>query len=62
METPPDGALGSFTDSGAVSAYAVQGMQWAVGAKLLQGSGAQLMPKGTASRAQFAAILHRFLQ
>lgn len=62
METPPDGALGSFTDSGAVSAYAVQAMQWAVGAKLLQGSGAQLMPKGTASRAQFAAILHRFLQ
>ena len=35
-------------------------MGWAVKAGLVKGDGQDLMPKATASRAQAAAILHRF--
>lgn len=37
-------------------------MQWANGAGLIQGSDNNLMPKGNATRAQAAAILHRFCE
>jgi hypothetical protein len=37
-------------------------MQWACGAGLINGNGDQLMPTGVASRAQAAAILHRFCE
>lgn len=36
-------------------------MNWAVGEGLMQGSGNYLSPQGDATRAQVAAILHRFL-
>jgi len=35
-------------------------MQWAVGAGLINGVDGNLLPQGQATRAQTAAILHRF--
>lgn len=51
-------AYNSFPDTGDVSPYAVQAMKWAVTHKILNGSSGKLDPKGTATRAQIAAILH----
>ena len=42
--------------------WAVPAMQWANGVGLIQGSDNNLMPKGNATRAQAAAILHRFCE
>ena len=55
-------ALTSFTDADTVSSYAVEAMQWAVASGLIQGSGSRLSPKATASRAQVATILMRFME
>ena len=52
--------LSGFADADQISSYAVQAMNWAVGKGLLKGSDGLLMPKAQASRAQVAAILHRF--
>lgn len=53
--------LGAFSDSGSVSDWAVQAMEWAVGAGLLNGkSGGRLDPKGHATRAEIAQILMVF--
>jgi len=52
--------LNSFADVGKVSAYAAGPMQWAVGAGLINGVDGNLLPQGQATRAQTAAILHRF--
>ena len=50
-----------FTDADQVSGWADSSIRWAVDKKLLQGSGDALLPKATATRAQVAAILVRFL-
>ena len=55
-------ALTSFTDADTASSYAVEAMQWAVASGLIQGSGSRLSPKATASRAQVATILMRFME
>ena len=55
-------ALTGFSDAGTVSSYATEAMQWAVANGLIQGSGNQLSPKATASRAQVATILMRFME
>ena len=52
--------LSSFADKDAISAYAVPALQWAVGQNYLNGTDGKLMPAGTATRCQFAAILHRY--
>ena len=52
----------SYADALTVSEWAVPAMQWANGAGLIQGSDNNLMPKGNATRAQAAAILHRFCE
>ena len=54
--------LGSFADTAQLSAYAIQAMNWAVGQGLINGSGSNLVPKAQATRAQFAAIIHRYLE
>ena len=54
------GMLDAFRDAASVSDYAREAMGWAVKAGLVKGDGQDLMPKATASRAQAAAILHRF--
>ena len=52
----------SFTDAVSVSEYAVPALQWACGAGILQGADGALLPTHPATRAQTAAILHRFCQ
>lgn len=54
--------LSSFQDQAAISAYAVSALNWAVGEGLMQGTGDKLEPTGSATRAQVAAMLRRFIQ
>lgn len=51
--------LSSFGDGDAVSEYAAEAMQWACSTGMIQGSNNQLMPAGTATRAQSATVLMR---
>ena len=53
--------LNGFADANTVSTYATDAMRWAVANGLIQGSANKLSPKSTASRAQVATILMRFL-
>lgn len=55
-------ALTAFADADKVSGYASEAMQWAVAEGLLQGSNGKLDPQGSATRAQVATILMRFMQ
>ena len=50
----------NFTDASDVSAYALPALQWATGGKILTGSNGALNPQAPATRAQLAAILHRY--
>lgn len=55
--------LASFPDGAATSAWAKQGMSWAVSTGLLNGDGeGKLDPTDTASRAELATILMRYVQ
>ena len=57
------GNLDKFKDSDKITDYAKTAMQWAVGSGLVKGkSGNLLDPQGTATRAEIAAMLHRFLE
>ena len=52
----------SYADAFDVAEYAIPAMQWACGAGILNGSGANLNPQGDATRAQAAAMLMRFCE
>ena len=54
--------LNGFSDAAQVSGYATDAMRWAVANGLIQGSSNKLSPKATASRAQVATILMRFME
>lgn len=54
------GDLSAFPDAGSVSSWAGDAMSWAVGTKILNGSDGKLLPGDSATRAQVAAMLHRF--
>ena len=60
--TAASSSLNSFSDHASVSGYAVTPLQWAVAEKLVNGTAGKLMPTGNATRAQVAAILHRFVE
>ena len=55
-------ALTAFSDADKVSGYAAEAMQWAVAEGLLQGSNGKLNPQGSATRAQVATVLMRFME
>lgn len=55
-------SLEDFADDHKVSAYAEDAMKWAVYAKIMEGSANNLNPKNTATRAEAAAMLQRFLE
>jgi hypothetical protein len=56
------GAISRFPDAGQVSSYAVDAMNWAVGAGIITGTSAgTLSPTTTASRAEVATMFQRFL-
>ena len=50
----------NFTDASDISDYTLPALQWACGEKILTGSNGALHPQSTATRAQLAAILHRY--
>ena len=50
----------NFTDASDISDYALPALQWATGEKILTGSNGALSPQAPATRAQLAAILHRY--
>ena len=53
----------SFTDYEDMSDYAIAPMQYVVGAGIISGKTAEtLNPKDTATRAEIAAVLHRFIE
>lgn len=58
--------LSGFSDAAAVSSYAVEPMRWACGIGLIQGTTSgnktKLNPKGSATRAQAAAIIMRYIE
>ena len=54
--------LSKFSDKDAVGDFALSSMRWAVGAKIIQGmDSSTLQPEGTATRAQTATMLSRFI-
>lgn len=62
-EEPEVGALEVFWDAGDISGYARAPMAWAVSGGILNGmGGGQLLPGGSATRAQVAAMLQRYLE
>ena len=57
------GNLDKFKDADKITDYAKTAMQWAVGSGLVKGkSGNLLDPQGTATRAEIAAMLHRYIE
>ncbi len=52
--------LSSFTDANAVTDEALPAVQWAVSEAILRGDNFYLYPQGGATRAEAAAMLHRF--
>ena len=57
------GNLDTFKDADKITDYAKTAMQWAAGSGLVKGkSGNLLDPQGTATRAEIAAMLHRFIE
>ncbi len=61
--SPQAGDLSAFPDAGSVSGWAADAMGWAVNAGIIQGTDAGLLePRAGGSRAQFAAMLRRFVQ
>ncbi|QNL45044.1 S-layer homology domain-containing protein [Oscillibacter hominis] len=52
----------SYLDVQSVAGYAIPALQWACGAGIVNGNNGYLMPKGTATRAQAAAMLMRFME
>ena len=57
------GNLDKFKDADKITDYAETAMGWAVGSGLMKGkSGNLLDPQGTATRAEIAAMLHRFIE
>mgnify|MGYP000061408157 FL=1 len=60
--TTASAGLNGFSDAAKVSTYAKAPLSWAVAEKLVNGSEGKLLPTGNATRAQVAAILHRFVE
>lgn len=61
-DTASEKPLDGFRDAAQVSAYAGEALRWACGSGLINGmDGNRLAPQGSATRAQVAAILMRFL-
>ena len=57
------GNLDKFEDADKITDYAKTVMQWAVGNRLIKGKTETLLdPQGTATRAEIAAMLHRFVE
>ena len=60
LDTSTDETLASFADAGQVHDWALEAIQWAVGAGIIEGrDSSRLEPRGTATRAECVAMLQR---
>lgn len=55
-------SLTGFSDYKTVSTYATDAMKWATKNSVISGIGGKLSPKSSASRAQVATMLYRYLE
>ena len=62
LDPSANAKLNGFSDADNVSGYASAALGWAVVEGLVNGASGRLMPKGNATRAQVAAIFHRFVE
>ncbi len=62
LDVSVKGSLSNFSDSGKVSGWAQEAMQWAVGAGIISGDNGALKPQGNATRAEVAMMLMRYLE
>ena len=63
MDSSSRADLSSYNDAASVSSWAAETVQWAVAEGLISGMPGNLLePQGSATRAQVAAILERFLE
>ncbi len=65
--TTVSGSIAGFPDAGDADGYARSALAWAVGVGLINGStdadgNVVLDPQGSATRAQIAAIIERFVE
>ena len=56
-----DTTIGSFTDSGDVSGWSYDAIQWAIENDVMNGSDGALLPKGSTTRAQLAQFILNFV-
>ena len=62
-DTEITGSLDRFADKDDISEWAQEAMAWAVGYGIFEGrDNGMLDPQGNATRAEFAAMLHRFCE
>lgn len=61
LSTDVSADLSSFPDAGEISSWALDGMQFAVGSGLIEGSGGSLLPAKDATRAQTVTVFLRLL-
>ena len=62
VDVSAQGKLDSFPDSAKVSGYAKEALAWAVSEGIINGDDGYLKPQGTATRAQVAAVLQRYIE
>ena len=62
QSTSGSASLSKFYDSSKVSSYAEDAMKWAVYEGIINGDAGYLKPAGTATRAEAAAMFHRYLE
>lgn len=61
-DTSSSASLSQFKDAGSISQYALNAMKWAVAKGYINGTSSTLLePNGTATRAQCAAMMTRFM-
>ena len=54
-------ALNAFADKAKVSSWAQESMAWAVKQGMISGKGSDIVPQGSTTRAEAAAILYRYM-
>lgn len=59
--TPETTSLREFSDAASVSEWATQSLSWAVACGIIKGIDGAIVPQGSASRAQVATVLMRFV-
>lgn len=62
IDTRARASLGLFTDANQVSNYAKDAISWCVAKGILSGSNGNLHPRDSATRAEFASILMRYIR